>query len=346
MTDLIISCYDKFNLLAHLPRGEENNNHFVFNGKTYTFPEIYNPAYILIHPKSQYIYICNESIYNGSLSTFSFDDNKTLKLIKTVSSKGKSSCYLCFDKMMKNIININYWDSTISVHPLKNNIIQEATQVMYPNIDNNMNNIEDHLKDRQRTSHHHSCVFKDNYLFVPDLGTDTIDIYTYIKETLEFKCFFQLPKGSGPRYSIVEKEYLYVINELSSSISVIKLINNLPNEIIQNISTIPENILNKNTCGTIQIHPNKDYMYASNRGHDSIAIYKILENNKLKLINITKTGGNTPRHFSINNIGDKLYVANQDSNKCVIFNINSDGTLEIQNDTIKINSPNFILKFA
>jgi 6-phosphogluconolactonase len=343
MTDLIISCYDKFNLLAHMPKGEENKNHFICNKKIYTFPEIYNPAFILIHPKLQYIYVCSESIYNGTLSTFSFDNNKNLKLVKTVSSKGKSSCYLCFDKMMKNIININYWDSTISVHPLKNNVIQEAKQVIYPKIENDIYNIEDHLKDRQNTSHHHSCVFKNNYLFVPDLGKDKIDIYQYTKETLKYKCFFQLPKGRGPRYSIIEKEYLYVINELSSSISVIKLIDDLPNEIIQNISTIPENILTKNTCGTIQIHPSKKYIYASNRGHDSIAIYKILEN-KLKLIDITKTGGKTPRHFSINNIGDKLYVANQDSNKCVIFNINSNGSLEIKNENIKINSPNFILK--
>ena len=129
-----------------------------------------------------------------------------------------------------------------------------------------------------------------------------------------------------------------VINELSSSISVIKM-NPTPN-CVQNISTIPENTNVKNTCGTIQCSK-LGYIYASNRGHNSIAIFKIMNNNLLELQSIETTFGKTPRHFQINEDCSKLYVANQDTNNIVSFMVN-DNQL-IKENVVECNSPNFIL---
>ena len=341
MSNLFICSYNNFSKLAHIPNGIEAKLPFSVNEKKYIFKKNINPAFVLKNPQLPYFYVCSESIYSGYISTFVIKNNK-LEHIKTVSSCGKSSCYLAFDNKMEYLININYWDSIISIHPLKNNIIQEATQVIKPKINNNINKINDHLKDRQSTSHHHSCVFFKKKLYVPDLGTDKIDIYDYNNGNLKFTDFIQLQKGSGPRYSVINNGHIYIINELSSSITIINL-EDESKSILQNIKTIPKDFLEKNTCGTIQINRNKNLIFASNRGHDSIAVYKILENNKLELIEIKKTIGKTPRHFSLSKCGEKLYVANQDSNNVVTFKINLNCKLYFEN-IIKCNSPNFVLE--
>ena len=111
-------------------------------------------------------------------------------------------------------------------------------------------------------------------------------------------------------------------------------------KIIQDIKTIPKDINVKNTCGTIK-YSDKGYIYASNRGHDSIAIFKISKNHLLELKDINPTYGKIPRHFEINEDSSELYVANQDSNKVVVFKILKD-KLKIL-DTIMCNSPNFVL---
>ena len=108
--------------------------------------------------------------------------------------------------------------------------------IISPKEENKIYTIEDHLIDRQKTSHHHSCAFFRGDLYVPDLGTDNIDIYSYNNGNLKFKNYIQLSKNSGPRYIIFINDYLYVINELSSSISVIEMCD-VP-KIIQNIKTI------------------------------------------------------------------------------------------------------------
>ena len=340
MEKLLIFSYNNFDILAHKVKGQlakkpislitnkiTNNIHPNINF------DCVNPAFGIKNGK--YAYICCESINDGHILTIDIETNS---IVKSVSSGGKSSCYLQMDNEGKHIININYWDSTISVHPLINNILQEATQIIQPENENNIYKIEDHLEDRQKTSHHHSCAFYKGNLYVPDLGTDRIDIYSYRIGNLKFKDYIQLPKQSGPRYILFINDYLYVINELSSSISVIEMCS-IP-KIKQHIKTVPEDINVKNTCGTIKYNPN-GYIYASNRGHDSIAIYKILDNHKLELKNIQPTFGKTPRHFEINSDSKKLYVASQDTNEVIVFKIIEDRLKTLE--TIKCDSPNFVL---
>ena len=336
MDNILVCSYNNFDVLAHKVRGCLSSNPISFlENLNFLGNNIkcVNPAFAI--RRGKYIYVCCESINDGYILTI---NSETKEIVKTVSSCGKSSCYLQVDPNDKYIININYWDSIISVHPIVDDILQEASQIIVPNCENKIVTQKDHLEDRQKTSHHHSCAFYNDDLYVPDLGTDRIDIYSYTNGNLKFKDFIQLPRKSGPRYILFLNDYLYIINELSSSISVIKM--NPTPEAVQNISTIPNKENIKNTCGTIKISTN-GYIYASNRGNNSIAIFKILENNLLELKNIQSTFGETPRHFEINNDSSKLYVANQDTNKVVVFKIIED-KLKIL-DTIECNSPNFVL---
>lgn len=348
---MLVCSYNNFNILAHKPAGEENKyNLTVIREKSlicHRYSRIcVNPAFILKHPTKRIVYVCHESIYNGFISTFRYNKCcKELIYLNTVSSGGKSSCYLVFNKKYNQIININYWDSSISIHPIKLNWIQEPIYIYRPVVNNNLTSIEDHLENRQKTSHHHSCVINGDFLYVPDLGKDCIDIFRLHKHKIELIKIFNLPKGSGPRYLIINNHYLYVINELNSSIIVLKIISETELLIIQNISTIPKTFKEYNTCGSLVIHPNKKWIFASNRGHNSIASFEINpDSGKLLIKEIFLTEGKTPRHFCISENGNQLTVANQDSDTVNYFLIDNNGYTKSDNKIIYCKSPNFVIE--
>tara|TARA_B100000886_G_scaffold340362_1_gene309438 strand:+ start:7438 stop:8499 length:1062 start_codon:yes stop_codon:yes gene_type:complete len=349
--NILVCSYNYFPNLAHKPHGKENKiplriiNYSI--NKLIDVKDSYNPAFVLKHPDKNIVYICCESIYEGDIMTLSYDSNFNFTLLDIVKS-GKSTCYLELDLKKNNLISINYWDSTIKIHPLKNFIAQKCSYTVNSKIINS--NRVNHLKDRQKESHNHSILLYTHHnkdiAFVPDLGKDVIRIFELQNNYLKSLNKLKLKKGSGPRYIRNKDNYLYVINELSSTIDVIKIDTTcfkfIDLKIVQKISTIPKNFEQKNTCGNIAIHPSNNFIFASNRGHDSIAVFEILEDYKLKLINIIYCMGKTPRHFTINKNGSVLYVANQDSDNVSIFKFENKSL--IYDNDIKVDSPNFIIE--
>ena len=326
------------------------------------------------------MYNCPESIYEGYIETYKYyldaSKNLVLELVGVVNTMGTSTCFLAIDKKQQNILVVNYWTSSISIHPLLDGIPQESIFTFYSNLKININNIEDHLKDRQNESHNHSLYFiNENLIVVPDLGNDTLKFFNYNYHKIELIYTYKLKSGSGPRYLQILDNYLYVVNELDSSVSVIytnitstecvlskTVINNKINinkkvinkivevKEIQRIKTIPKNYKDKNTCGNIILYTselNNNYIFASNRGHNSIAVYKIYKNNKkhqISLINIISTIGKTPRHFTIHN--NKLIIANQDSHNIVIYDIkNNDNNIKFYklHNIDNVNLPNYVM---
>ncbi len=292
--DLLISSYNNFKILAHQPKGTESEYGITLNDKKYILDQNVNPAFILQHPKLNFIYMCYESIKDGRIGTFSLNKNKDtkeieLKEVNSVSSGGKSSCYLIFDSNLENIININYWDSTISLHTLREGILEEPRYIYVSKQKHIAQNMEQHLANRQSEPHFHSAVFWNNMLLVPDLGIDQIHFFSYqpnlINQPIKLIGDYQIDKNNGPRYLRIKEDFLYVINEIRSSISVFYLKldkdtmnskNSLPTiNLIQNISTLPLNYLDYNTSSNIMIHPNQNFIFASNRGHNSISVFKI-----------------------------------------------------------------------
>ena len=341
---VLISSYNKFDVLAHIPKGIESKYSLSCNTKYYSFNLCENPAFILKHPELDFFYICCESIFGGKIGTFSYKDND-LKEVSYVNSCGKSSCYLTFDDNNENIININYWNSTISIHPVKNGILLDAIYVYSSGEKQVATNIEEHLSNRHSEPHFHSAVFHNNILYVADLGKDRLHLFTYKNNEIKFIRFEQLTKNNGPRYLRILNNQLYIVNEISSTVDVFSINKDNTFTFKQTISTIPDDYNGVNTCGNIMIHPNNKLIYVSNRGHDSISVYKINDSNYLELVNIYSSYGKTPRHFNFNKDGRLLYVANQDSNNVSLFKINTnDGTLE-QDRIIECNSPNFVILF-
>lgn len=234
---------------------------------------------------------------------------------------------------------------------------------------------------RQKAPHPHGAyaVPFSNQILVPDLGIDKLMMYKVdsntAKITPDTQTFLEMPPGSGPRHlafafgktlgNTVETPYvdtktLYVVNELDSTVSVVVQKNVAPNaaenpvnphrwEITQTVSTLPKSVLDspeqlealKNTTAEIAVHPSGRFVYASNRGHNSIAVFSVDKaSGNLTLIQTEPTQGKEPRHFAISPCGRLLLAANQNSHSIVSMKIDPEsGKLTPNGKSIEVGSP-------
>jgi 6-phosphogluconolactonase len=184
---------------------------------------------------------------------------------------------------------------------------------------------------RQEGPHAHSVnISPDNrFAFVCDLGIDKIMVYRFDEVTGKLTPadhpFFTTAPGAGPRHFTFSRngQGAFVVNELNSTVTSLKYdsANGFLTE-IQTITTLPDGFAAENTCADIHLHPNGRFLYASNRGHNSIAAFSVEEaTGMLKLLQHQPTLGQTPRNFAIHSSGRYLLAANQDSNSIHVFSI-------------------------
>ena len=390
-----VSSYDDFSQLAHKPRGtpcEKQLHAYKLNATNGQLTHvashdgILNPAFIRHHPSKPIIYAITESIKQpGRIVGYRYDpkDGGALLPLCDQSARGASTCYATIDKDENWILSVSYWDSIISVLPMKNDgSIGPVSEILGSPKPVAAGGLEDHLNNRQSEPHAHAIVLDPLYgkvAFVPDLGEDVIRQYVFYPESGRL-----VPAGSqpcapphsgphGPRYIEFAESgsTAFVVNELSSTVSVFrydtqsaeKLIESTPSEsstpllhLTQLISTLPCPIpppssysLGKNTCGRIAVDPSGNYVLVSNRGHDSIAVYRIRRGNDLgtddetlETIDIVSTMGGTPRHFQFALGGRYVIVANQDTDCLAIMRLHTDGKLEFTGNKYECHSPNFV----
>ncbi|GBG34908.1 Hypothetical Protein FCC1311_111312 [Hondaea fermentalgiana] len=247
---------------------------------------------------------------------------------------------------------------------------------------NHSQNDELARKERQKDPHTHAVVldpFHGVIAYVPDLGSDTIHALHFDRNSgkltwLEDICVGIKGESHGPRYIEFHPSLpvCYVINEIGSEIAVFGVDRAEINRIaslqdgaeaaatqsqsrsslypLQRISTIPTAFpKDLNTCGRIAVHPSGRYVVVSNRGHNSLAVFRVKpqQGGKLGLVGFFHTRGETPRHYQYDPTGQYLIVANQDSNSLVVFEFNvSDGKLRFTNNLYDCPSPNFVACYA
>jgi len=233
-------------------------------------------------------------------------------------------------------------------------------------------NDADAQRERQADPHSHAVIldpFFGRLAFVPDLGKDVIRQFLFSPENGNLTDCGAVPAGPsdlgplGPRYIEFHPTLpvCYVVNELASIVSVFQFDmaaatslvqagkGGTPTlRLVQNVLTIPPAFpKHMNTCGRITVHKTGDHVLCSNRGHDSIAVYKIHPHSDppglLSLEEICHTEGETPRHFQFDPSGQWLIAANQDSDSLSVFRFNiATGSLESTHAKYKIPSPNFV----
>jgi 6-phosphogluconolactonase len=184
---------------------------------------------------------------------------------------------------------------------------------------------------RQEGPHAH-CVTLDpanQFLFVCDLGLDKVMIYKFDAEsgklTPNEPAFAAVAPGAGPRHMVFRPDgrFAYVINELNSTITAFSYNADAGAlKELQTVSSLPEDYDGPNTCAEIGIHPSGKYVYASNRGHDSVVLLAVdPEKGTLSYVAEQSSGGKTPRHFGIHPAGTHLAIANQNSDTLLLCRI-------------------------
>jgi 6-phosphogluconolactonase len=284
-----------------------------------------NPSYLTVSPDKKYVYAVNEEgpATGGKVVSFSFDKKMgTISTLSHQSSEGVHPCYITIDKKGERVIVGNYTSGNLAVLPVKKGILGKAIQTIQH---------EGSGPDtaRQKSPHVHGIFFdKDKYrLFVTDLGNDKIMTYFRSPKTGMFfptkMKYVALPPGSGPRHLDFSPDgkYVYLLNELISSVTVLRNDGNADLVSLQNLTTLPLTFKGKSTAADIHVSPDGKFLYASNRGiSNSIAIFSIdQKTGMITLVGHQYTEGETPRNFNFDPTGKFLLVANQNSNSIVVF---------------------------
>ena len=307
-----------------------------------------DPSWLAVHPSGKYLYAANEAGNASTVSAFAMDAKSgKLTLLNQMPALGEDPCYLSFDKTGKYVLVANYTSGTIAVFPIladgrlgDHTALRKDQGILGPN------------KGHQEGPHAHwiETTAHNHFVYVADLGLDRVLIYKFnatngsltAGEPSESFSATLVP-GMGPRHVAFGPggKFMYVLGELQSTVTVFA--NDAQNAYrsVQQISMLPKGFTGRNDAAEIAIHPNGKFLYASNRGHDSIAVFSI---NPLKgtltLAADVLTGGKEPRHFAIDPSGKYLLAENQLSNNIVVFKINAEtGGLTPTGQVVEVPSP-------
>ena len=320
--------------------------------------EVVNPSFLATDPQHRFLYAVTEmgqahgpDAYktNGSISSFSID-RKTgaLTFLNKIDSGGGGPCHLVVDKTGKMLFVANYGSGSVASFAIKpDGSIGERT-----GFDQHTGSSVDPA--RQKGPHAHAVVLSpDNrFLFVPDLGTDQIKIYRVDAAKGTFTPndppFATVKAGYGPRHFTFGRgaKFAYAVCEMGSSVAVFSYDPEKGSLTpVQTISNLPSDFKGVNNSAEIEVDRSGRFLYASNRGNDSITVFAIDPvKGTLTNVQVVPTQGNMPRNFAIDPSGKYLIAANQKSNNMVVFSIDpKDGQLKPAGQTLDISSPVDIL---
>jgi len=295
--------------------------------------ETENPSFLALHPNGRVLYAVNEfgtfgGAATGAVSAFAIDRTSgSLTLLGQQASGGPDPCHLTVDGTGSNVLVANYTGGSVGVLPIDaEGRLQPASAVMRH---------EGTGPDRARQEGPHAHgIFLDaaeRFALAADLGVDRIFVYRFDAAGGRLEpndpVAVALEPGSGPRHLAWHPsgKYLYAINELRSTITAFSYDPGRGAAAsFQTVTTLPDGFTGKNKAAEIVVSPDGRFLYASNRGDDSIALFAIdAASGALAPAGHVASGGRTPRHFAIDPSGRWLLVANQDSDSIVVFRLDA-----------------------
>jgi 6-phosphogluconolactonase len=309
---------------------------------------IVNPSFLEIHPSQHFLCAVNEvqsfaGQDGGGVSAFSIDPSSgALSQLSDQFSHGEDPCYVSVEQTGRFALVANYTSGSIAMFPIQSDgwlgpaseVIQHSGSSVHP--------------ERQTGPHAH-CILPDptnRFAIVTDLGLDKLLVYQMDLELgkLNKHAELEVRAGAGPRHLTFHPNggYAYLINELNSTLTGYRYqADSGMFEQLQTVPALPKDFKGENLCADVHISPDGKYLYASNRGHDSIVCFLIDEDTgQLTYRNHTSTGGREPRNFAIDPSGAFLLVANQKSNKIVTFKIDSaTGALSKMGHELEVSMP-------
>ncbi|ALW86517.1 hypothetical protein AUC43_16365 [Hymenobacter sedentarius] len=311
-----------------------------------------NPTYLTMDAGRRFLYAVSETqtfkgAKGGGVSTFAVDRRTgDLALLNQQPSNGASPCYISLDHSGKVALVANYVSGTVSLLPLQpDGKLAPATAT---------DQHEGSGPHKNQNGPHAHCIIPDPanaFAFAVDLGTDKVYVYRLNPAQGQLALMpepaFVARPGAGPRHLTFHPngKLAYLINELNSTVTALVYDPTAGKfRELQTLSALPAGFVGDNSCADIHVSPNGRFLYASNRGHNSIAVFAIdASSGTLTPVQDVDTQGKTPRNFALDPSGRLLLVANQNSNNVVTYRIDQQtGLLTPTGQTAEVPSPMFL----
>lgn len=311
-----------------------------------------NPFFLALSPSRKFLYSIHAKNFGGKedehVAAFEVVGRSgELKLLNRQSARGTAACYLHVDATGKTVVVANYTSGSVASLPVKNDGSLSEAVSFVQHTGSSVN------PQRQKEPHAHCIVVSpDNrFVFAADLGLDQVLSYRLDAKSSQLTAhqppFAKSPAGAGPRHLTFHPngKQVYVINELSNSITVFSY-NTEAGTLTetQTISTLPKEFTGTSHCADLKITPNGRFLYGTNRGHDSIAMYRIADDGRLTLIGIEPSLGQGPQNLAITSGGELLLCANMPGKNIALFRIDSQtGSLKSVGAPVELLSPSCIM---
>jgi len=310
--------------------------------------ETVNPSFLAFTKDGKRLVAVNETgeykgCSGGYASSFAVEPDGKLRLLDEAASLGAHPCYVSLDGAGRHALVSNYTGGSVVSLPLngQGKWGEPSSFILYVGKGPN--------GQRQEAAHAHSINLSPDgrFALVADLGSDLIHVHRYDAKTgklnpAEFP-FARTAPGAGPRHLSFSPNgrYAYVLNELQGSLTAFAYdAKRGALQEKQTVSTLPSGFDKPNTCAEVRVHPSGRFIYASNRGHDSIAVFKVGVDGCLSLVEHVSTGGQTPRNFVLDPSGKWLLAANQGSDNVVVFSIDTaTGKLTPSGESFQVSAP-------
>jgi 6-phosphogluconolactonase len=301
-----------------------------------------DPSWVVVHPNGRSLYAANEAGKGSTVSAFSIEAGSgKLALLNQQPAAGDDPCHLSFDSAGRFLLSANYSTGNVVVYPiLPDGRLGGPTAVAKDEGPTGPD------RKRQDGPHAHWIAAGEGNrsVYVADLGLDRVMIYPFDpqKGTLGKAGSAAAKPGVGPRHAAFSADgrFLYLLGELDSTVTVFSAEGGALRA-VQTAPMLPSGFSGRNDAAEIEIHPSGKFLYASNRGRDSIVGYAIdAKLGTLTQIEDVPTGGKEPRHFAIDPSGKFLLVENQNSNSIAEFKIDpATGRLAPTGETLSVPSP-------
>lgn len=339
MASVTLSAAEPVVFISAFASGDKAGIHaFRFDSKTGALQPLHrttgmqNPFFLAVSPDQRFLYAINAEKFGGAedefVAAYALEDRAgRLKKLNQQSARGTASCYLDVDATGKTAVVANYASGSVASLPLKENgLLGEAATF----VQHSGSSID---PERQKGPNAHSIVISpDNrFALAADLGIDKILVYQLDAAKAKLtpnaaQPFAKMQPGSGPRHLTFHPNgrHVYVINELANTVTCFDytLASGMLTE-RQTISTLPDGFTGKSYTADLKISPDGKFLYGTNRGHDSIASYRIGDDGSLTLLAIEPSLGKGPQNLLITPDGRWLLCANMPGNSVVVFRIDA-----------------------
>ncbi|MEN6664672.1 MAG: lactonase family protein [Phycisphaerae bacterium] len=304
-----------------------------------------NPSFLAAHPSGRWLYaVCEEERAAAVAAVALEGETGEGRVLNWQSTGGAGPCHVAVDPCGEWVVTANYGSGAVSLHRvLPDGKVGETADLA-------QHEGSGPVADRQEGPHAHSANFDPSGRFViaPDLGIDRLMVYELDRQAGKLRLHeaVVVAAGAGPRHFAFHPngQWAYLITELANTVVVYRWDGETGALTeVQTVSALPEGWSGTSYCADIHVHPNGKFLYGSNRGHDSLAIFRVGDGGLLEAAGHVPTGGEHPRNFAVTADGRWVLAANMHSDSIVVFAVGEDGGLVAVGKPLPLPSPACLL---